>query len=1108
MSSNLEPANGEEIDNDSFESGDEFYDAIAAAEEEKRASLECAEIVHKNKTTENVSVKLSSTLTASQMIDSGLALSMNSSQCSDLLATSTANIETCNNSNNNTDNDNDVPPDETTAAFKQDIKKSFQTKSETSTASIDSEIPRPPPRNRKKRPGLLKATSLIESGHYSETYHGAGNNSSTDSRSMTNSIESATTTASLLHPIAHNLTSILDDISSIKGDLSITEIDDKKSVYLDENMLAKHQALRNSLLLEKLYTTDQLKDLSRLAMGNSSKLEEKNIVRSVPNMPLVAASNSSSQALATSQTPTTATSSSPEATPKIVETSNNLMILNIDTGEKTPLTNSDTVLPKCLNPLSLHLMKLTKDYEQQQQLENNNKKSNSMEKEHSSSVLGDGTTLKSVTSSLISTINETFNEIKSDIKEKSSLKRSLKKNSLPKDAKLDASIMSNTSTGSIGGVSGTTGTSDNATLGGTYELNNDADGEGDDENDEEKNNGEYNGGRLRSGIRGLKRFGTGLIRGVKGVKSAGNKERSTFHVDVHSGEPEPPPPPPRYKIKVNHKRGGADFDGLKLMQEISDGRGAIWCMKFSNCSQLLAAAGQDHLLRVYCAQKSWKYFTQLRNKASGQHISPSSTKERSSINGDSFGRKHRASYSRSGSLNANDSHNNSSSSSSSSAFAKEFYKDEDNTLSEEGPLLLFTIYRGHTGDVLDLAWSKNHFLLSSSMDKTVRLWHITRIECLCTFRHIDFVTTIQFHPRDDRYFLSGSLDGKLRLWNIPEKRVTLWNEVTAIPRGGGGSGGNSSGGGGTGDSDLVPPHGLITSSSFVQNGKFAVIGTYDGRIIFYTTDQLKYFTQILVSSKTSITSSGVQGGGASRRKSSNNKVTGIESLDDNNKILVTTNDSRLRLYDLRDLSLTCKYKGCVNQSSQIRASISHDHRYIICGSENNSFYIWRLQDNTTIGQRRDRNKQYECIRLLNPPPVPVPSNQSVFTESTSSASGGATSSGNSTITSTLPLGSNSDTVTSNKFDPKVKSLLTSGATLTSSLETTSSSIGSGVISGNSATTTNNNTTSTTTTTTNQQATKIITSALFAPVPGQLDDKAKYVIATADFNGFIRIFSKY
>lgn len=29
---------------------------------------------------------------------------------------------------------------------------------------------------------------------------------------------------------------------------------------------------------------------------------------------------------------------------------------------------------------------------------------------------------------------------------------------------------------------------------------------------------------------------------------------------------------------------------------------------------------------------------------------------------------------------------------------------------------------------------QNNFLLSSSMDKTVRLWHVSRDECLCAFQ--------------------------------------------------------------------------------------------------------------------------------------------------------------------------------------------------------------------------------------------------------------------------------------------------------------------------------------------------------------------------------------
>lgn len=42
------------------------------------------------------------------------------------------------------------------------------------------------------------------------------------------------------------------------------------------------------------------------------------------------------------------------------------------------------------------------------------------------------------------------------------------------------------------------------------------------------------------------------------------------------------------------------------------------------------------------------------------------------------------------------------------------------------------------------------------------------------------------------------------------------------------------------------------------------------------------------------------------------------------------------MYDLR-----CKYKGYVNVSSQIKASFSHDGKYIVAGAENKCIYIWK-----------------------------------------------------------------------------------------------------------------------------------------------------------------------
>jgi hypothetical protein len=102
--------------------------------------------------------------------------------------------------------------------------------------------------------------------------------------------------------------------------------------------------------------------------------------------------------------------------------------------------------------------------------------------------------------------------------------------------------------------------------------------------------------------------------------------------------------------------------------------------------------------------------------------------------------------------------------------------------------------------------------------------------------------------------------------------------------------------------------------SFVD--QFAVVGTYDGRCIFYSTDQLKYHTAIHVRSA----------GHHRRKHAAGRKVTGIEPMPGEDKILVTSTDSRIRLYDLRDLSLVCKYRGYTNVSSQIRACFSPDGR--------------------------------------------------------------------------------------------------------------------------------------------------------------------------------------
>jgi len=350
-------------------------------------------------------------------------------------------------------------------------------------------------------------------------------------------------------------------------------------------------------------------------------------------------------------------------------------------------------------------------------------------------------------------------------------------------------------------------------------------------------------------------------------------------------------PPAYIKVRARNRRR-QDFDKLFLAQELRAGGqspdvssnglattrrrssaaasqpNTIWAMEFSKDGKYLATAGQDKVVRVWAVI------------ASPDTRHTEERRESGSTAGSAF--QHAK-------LSAQ-------------VFHKKPIRD----------------FKGHESTVLDLSWSKNNFLLSSSMDKTVRLWHVSRTECLCTFKHNDFVPSIAFHPKDDRFFLAGSLDCKLRLWSIPDKHVAYWCQASD----------------------------MITAVAFTPDGKHAMAGCLSGVCFFYETEGLKYQTQVHVRS-------------AHGKNAKGSKITGIQAVQQGPhssagdvKLLISSNDSRVRLYNFRDKGVEIKFKGCENSSSQIRASITDDLRYVCCGSEDNRAYIWPTQADMT--DRRDK----------------------------------------------------------------------------------------------------------------------------------------------------------
>ncbi|TXG60458.1 hypothetical protein EZV62_015031 [Acer yangbiense] len=316
----------------------------------------------------------------------------------------------------------------------------------------------------------------------------------------------------------------------------------------------------------------------------------------------------------------------------------------------------------------------------------------------------------------------------------------------------------------------------------------------------------------------------------------------------------------RMKVKQKNKNC-MEFTGLYMGQEIQAHKGYIWTMKFSPDGQYLASGGEDGVVRIWCVTS---VDASCKSFIDGGNLDTNAKEGKTR-----FGKQ--------------------KSSLALVVIPGKVFQIEESPLQE---------FHGHASDVLDLAWSNSNYLLSCSMDKTVRMWQVGCDQCLNVFQHSNYVTCVQFNPIDDKYFISGSIDGKVRIWGVPQNRVVDWADMRDV----------------------------ISAVCYQPDGKGFVVGSITGTCRFY--DSSGYELQLEEELHF-----------PDRKKSSGNRITGIQfSLEKPQRVMITSEDSKLRI--LEGVDVINKFKGLPKSGSQMSASFTTTGKHIISVGEDCRVYVW------------------------------------------------------------------------------------------------------------------------------------------------------------------------
>ncbi|KAM7526335.1 hypothetical protein LguiA_016237 [Lonicera macranthoides] len=403
---------------------------------------------------------------------------------------------------------------------------------------------------------------------------------------------------------------------------------------------------------------------------------------------------------------------------------------------------------------------------------------------------------------------------------------------------------------------------------------------------------------LSKSFRYSMRQGANLLKNIKGVASGiiGDKDMNVSPSAQQSGKNES-----SQWVKIRHQgKSFKELTGLHMCQEIQAHEGSIWTIKFSLDARYLASAGEDKVIHIWevqeCDVMMMKPSDDSNNSSAGTppvHPMPAA------------GNSDRPPLADMTPTASEKKKKGKNSNRKKSSGIPDYVRVPETVFGlSEKPICTF---KGHMDDILDLSWSKTELLLSSSMDKTVRLWNMESQDCLKMFAHSDYVTCVQFNPVNDDYFISGSLDAKVRIWNISARKVVDWTDLNE----------------------------MVTATCFTPDGQGALVGSHKGNCRLYSTTDCKLEQKEIFEIR-------------NKKKSPAKKITGFQfAPSSSSEVLLSCADSRIRV--MQGSNVVQKFAGLRNINSQIAASFTPNGKYVISASEDSHVYMWKRDEPRNVG---------------------------------------------------------------------------------------------------------------------------------------------------------------